>query len=119
MIFEMLRWWYGPGWLQAGKRILSWTSGVEQAFSLSLLMQTLFSPWHRIVTNAGRGLDAKMHAALDNVVSRAVGFFIRIFVILAAVISMLGVFVAGIVMAVAWPVLPLSIIFFLVKGITG
>lgn len=119
MIFEMLRWWYGPGWVQAGKRILTWTRGVEQAFSLSLLAQTLFSPWHRIVSMAGRGLDAKMRAALDNVVSRGVGFIIRLFVILAALVSMLGVFVAGIIMAVAWPVLPLSIIFFLVKGIVG
>ncbi len=119
MIFEMLRWWYGSGWLQAGRRILTWTQGVEHAFSLSLLAQTLFSPWHRIVTNPGRGLDAKMRAALDNVVSRLVGFVIRIFVILAALVSVLGVFVAGIVMTVIWPVLPVSVVFFLVKGIIG
>lgn len=119
MIFEMLRWWYITGWMQAVRRISSWTMGVEHAFSLSLLMRTLFAPWRRIVSNAGRSLDAKMHAALDNMVSRAVGFFIRLFVILAAGVSMLVAFIAGVVMAVIWPLLPLAVIFCIVKGITG
>lgn len=119
MVFEMLRWWYGPGWLQALKRITAWAQAVEHAFSLSLLMQTLFAPWRRIVTVANKGLDAKVHAALDNLVSRAVGFVIRLFVILAAAVSMLGALLAGVLMAVLWPLLPLAVIFFIFKGISG
>ena len=115
----MLRWWYGAGWAQAFTRIGAWTLGVERAFSLSLLAQTLFAPWRRIVTPPGRGLDAKMRAAMDNVVSRAVGFVIRLFVMMAAAIAMLGALIAGVVMALIWPFLPLSIIAFLVKGIVG
>lgn len=119
MIFEMLRWWYGPGWTGALKRVASWTRGVENAFSVSLLVQTLFSPWRRIVSVAQRGLDAKMHAAMDNLVSRAVGFFIRLFVLLAAGVAMLGALVAGVVMAVAWPFLPLLVVALTVKGVVG
>jgi hypothetical protein len=115
----MLRWWYVTGWVQALQRIGAWASGVEHVFSLSLLVRTLFQPWRRIVTVAGRGLDAKMHAALDNLVSRCIGFFIRIFVILAAGISMLIAFVAALAMAVIWPLLPLAIIWCVFKGITG
>lgn len=119
MIFEMLRWWYVTGWMQAVRRISSWTMGVEHAFSLSLLMRTLFAPWRRIMSASGRSLDAKMHAAMDNAVSRAVGFFIRLFVILAAGVSMLVAFIAGVIMAALWPLLPLAVIFCIVKGITG
>ena len=119
MIFEMLRWWYITGWVQAARRVGSWTVGVEHLFSLSLLLRTLFSPWRRIVSVAGRGLDAKMHAMLDNLVSRCIGFVIRLFVILAAGVSMLAVFVAGVCMFVLWPLLPLLFIGLVVKGITG
>jgi hypothetical protein len=117
MIFEMLRWWYGSGWMGALKRIGTWTRGVEHAFSVSVLLQTLFAPWRRIISAAGRGLDAKMRAGLDNLVSRAVGFVIRSFVLLAATVSMLVTFLAGLVMALVWPLLPLLVIFFLVKGV--
>jgi hypothetical protein len=119
MILEMLRWWYVTGWMQAAHRIGGWTSSVERAFSLSLLLRTLFAPWRRIVTYAGKGLDAKMHAALDNLVSRAVGFVIRIFVILAAGVSILGALLLSTVMAVIWPLLPVAVIYFLVRGIIG
>jgi hypothetical protein len=119
MIFEILRWWYVTGWLQAMHRIIGWTQGVEQLFSVSLLAKTLFSPWRRIVTPPGRGLDAKMRAMLDNLVSRCVGFVIRLFVIFAAGVSMLVVFTSSAVLAIVWPLLPLAFVFFAVKGITG
>jgi len=119
MIFEMLRWWYVTGWMQAARRIGEWTSSVERMFSLSLLLRTLFAPWRRIITPGGRGLDAKVHAALDNLVSRAVGFVIRIFVILAAGISMLTALVLGVFMAIIWPVLPVAILYCIVRGVTG
>lgn len=119
MILEMLRWWYVSGWAQAARRIASWTQGIEETFSLSLLAQTLFSPWRRIVTLPGRGLDAKVHAMLDNLVSRFVGFVIRIFVIIAAVISLLFTVLAGITLTIIWPLIPLAFVVCVVKGIIG
>lgn len=119
MIFEMLRWWYVTGWSQAARRIFGWTSAVEHMFSLGLLVKTLFAPWKRIVAPPGRSLDAKMRAGLDNLVSRCIGFVIRFFVILAALVAMLVAFVSGVVMAGIWPFLPLLFVGLLVKGITG
>jgi len=117
MILEMLRWWYVSGWMQAIRRIRTWTMGVERAFSLSLLLKTLFAPWRRIVTARGRSLDAQMHAAVDNLVSRCVGFFIRIFVIIAALCAMLGAFIAGIITAAVWPFLPIAVVACIVKAV--
>lgn len=119
MFFEMLRWWYGTGWRDALHRIGSWVKHVERAFSLTLLAQTLFSPWRRIITAPGKGIDAKVRAGLDNLVSRCVGFFIRFFVLLGALIAIALTLVSGVVMAALWPLWPLFIVFFAIKGIMG
>ena len=65
------------------------------------------------------GLDAKIHAALDNFVSRCIGFVIRVFVIVAAAVGMIMAFMASTVMAVLWPLLPVLLVICTVKGITG
>lgn len=119
MIFEMLRWWYVTGWLQSVKRISSWTARVEHAFSLSLLARTLFSPWRRIVTPPGKGLDARMHAALDNLVSRSIGSVIRLTVIIAAGVALFCTFLAGIIVVVVWPLLPVLAVLLAVKAVIG
>jgi len=119
MIFQVLRWWYGTGWLQAIHRITSWPLGVERHFSFSLLLRTLFAPWRRIVSGGGRSLDAKVRDALDNFVSRCVGFVVRFFVLVAALLGMLTSFVLGLLAAAIWPLLPLFILYCVIRGILG
>jgi hypothetical protein len=119
MILQMLRWWYGTGWLQAIHRIVSWPLGVERHFSFSLLARTLFSPWRRIVSAGGRSLDAKVRDALDNFVSRCVGFVVRFFVLVTAMLCMLLALLLGGIAAILWPLLPLGIIYCAIRGITG
>ena len=119
MIFQMLRWWYVSGWMQAARKVVAWPQGIERAFSLSLLVRTMFAPWRRIVTASGRSLDAQMRAALDNLISRLVGFVIRFFVLIGAGVAMLVALAAGCVMAVVWPFLPLLVPALAVKGIIG
>jgi hypothetical protein len=119
MIVDLLRWWYGTGWMQAVHRVGSWTSHVEQTFSVSTLLRTLFSPWRRIVSGGGRSLDAKMRDALDNFVSRCVGAVVRSIVLLAAGLAGLAALVGGILMVLIWPLLPLAIPYFLLRSITG
>lgn len=119
MIFEMLRWWYGTGWLQAMNRIGTWTKGVERIFSITILLKTLFAPWRRIISGAGKSFDDKIRAALDNFVSRCVGFVVRSFTLVIAAFATLGAFLGGVVMVALWPLLPLMFVYFLVRGIIG
>lgn len=119
MIFEMLRWWYVSGWVQAIRRITEQAGRVERIFSFSILLKTLFAPWRRIISAPGKGLDAKVHAALDNLVSRCIGFVIRSTVVLVAAIAIVITTLLGILMAVLWPLIPIAIIVFMIKGITG
>jgi len=119
MVFELFRWWYGPGWMEAARSVTRRTASIEQSFSLGTLVRTLFSPWRRIVSNGGRGLDAKMQAMFDNLVSRFVGFFVRLFVIATACLALGLVFFFGLVLVIIWPLVPLGIVYGLVRSITG
>jgi hypothetical protein len=60
-----------------------------------------------------------MRAALDNLVSRAVGFCIRFGVLIVASISTCVAFFAAIFMVGVWPFLPFIIIYCLVRSIIG
>jgi hypothetical protein len=119
MILEMLRWWYGTGWMQAMHRVGAWTAAVAKTFSTRLLLQTLFSPWRRIISVGASSFDTKLRAGLDNIVSRCIGFTVRCVVLLAAGVGALGAFLAGIVMVIIWPLLPVAVVYFAVRGIIG
>lgn len=116
MILELLRWWYGPGWRLAFQRIGVRTHNVAMAFSVPTLLKTLFAPWRRIVTVGGKSIDAKMQAAVDNLVSRLVGFVSRCMVLLTALIMTVGTFLVGSLIAIAWPLLPVAIVICILKG---
>lgn len=67
----------------------------------------------------GRSLDAKIKDALDNFVSRCVGFVVRFTVLLAALFGMLISFLFGVVTMLLWPLIPLLVVYCVVRGITG
>ena len=88
-------------------------------FSAQILLRTLFAPWRRIVTTPGAGLDAKLRAVGDNLVSRAVGFTVRLIVLFTAGIMLLIVGIVAIVELVAWPLVPVAAVLLFVKGVVG
>ena len=106
MLFEFFAWWYGPGWVRAWRDSLIWTKKVQRTFSVDVLLKTLFSPWKRIVSLPGRSLDEKFRAAIDNLVSRVIGFFVRIIILFAASVMIFGTLLAGITLAALWPLIP-------------
>lgn len=117
MIIELLRWWYGAGWLAQVKRIQTRSANVAHAFSVGALLKTLFAPWRRIQFGGGKGLDAKVQAAVDNFVSRVVGFTSRFVVLLAALIMVAGTILLSVSIVLVWPLLPLAVIAGIVKGL--
>jgi hypothetical protein len=117
LFLEFFRWWYGDGWQEVAERSIGIVKKVELSFSLSTLLKTLFSPWKMIVTAPGRSFDDKMRAALDNLISRTIGFFVRLFSLITALILIIGASIIGIVMTAGWPFIPLLIVLSAVKGI--
>lgn len=116
MLIELLRWWYGPGWIQAFRRINTRTANVAHAFSAGTLLKTLFAPWKRI-QYSGKSFDAKIQALMDNIVSRTVGFTVRCGVLIAAIVMITGSVVLSTLIVIAWPLVPVFIVLCVIKGV--
>lgn len=117
MIFELFRWWYGQGWRLAVTQSIGRLDALMEEFSVGALLRTLFAPWRRIVTYPGAGLDAHLQAMLDNLVSRCIGFTVRITVLFTVAVLAVLIFVVGILQIVIWPLLPIGIFVSLARGI--
>jgi hypothetical protein len=90
---------------------------LAEAFSLKILLRTLFAPWKRIITAPGAGLDAKLQAMGDNLVSRFVGFTVRFVVLLTAAIAFVAFCLVGLAELIVWPLVPLAGVALIVKGL--
>jgi hypothetical protein len=113
---ELFSWWYSQGWLQviksSGRRMVR----ISNIFSVPILLRTLWAPWRRIVTYPGASIEAKLRAVGDNLVSRCIGFTVRIMVLITAGIMLVAVASLGLVSIIAWPVVPFAIVGLIIKS---
>lgn len=110
-------WWYGAGWRSVANSFRPRLQGVLNSFSVPQLMRTMFAPWRRIVTEPGRSLDEKFRAWGDNLFSRAIGFVVRVSVLIVAFMTVAVVTLLTLLELIIWPLLPLAITGCLVAGI--
>lgn len=118
MLFELFFWWYGKGWIEAWLTARDWVSRVQLEFSIPELLKNLFSPWKQIVSFGGSSVGEKFRAAVDNLISRVIGFFVRIIVLLCAAILLILTAVIGLARAIVWPLLPPAVIYLVIKGLS-
>jgi hypothetical protein len=110
VIWLSLRWWYGAGWQWAIKRaIVERLQWCNQTFSITALIRTLFAPFKQTHSQPGGSIDIRLHAFFDNVISRFVGFFARLFIIFAGLFIGLLALMSGFVFVALWPLAPLAI----------
>jgi len=105
----ILSWWYGRGWLGQWRRVSDRWRTTVQFFSIGQLFSTLFSPFRQI--SAGSTNDpnpiAALRAVFDQLISRIIGAFVRMFTIFAGmVVITLQVLYESFVMVI-WLLLPL------------
>lgn len=110
LMAAFFKWWYGPDWIDAWRRLGRRLEDVTNLFSVKLLMRTLFSPWRRVTSARGRGLDAALHAAIDNAVGRFIGFLVRFVVLVSAAISIVVIALFGSVLLLLWPIAPVLVV---------
>ena len=107
LVVAFLQWWYGPGWRDAAKRMMQHIHTTALSFSIPILLATLFLPWKRIISPPGAGLQGKLRAMVDNLVSRAVGFTMRVLVLMAAGLTVVFYALFGGLLVLLWPLIPL------------
>lgn len=121
LFIDFLKWWYLSGWLLRLEMLEKHLKNTFDYFSFSTLLKTLFSPWRQNVTYArgDQALGDKFNALLDNLVSRLVGFTVRVFVSISALFVMVFVLILNSLYVILWPILPLSPAIIIVIGILG
>lgn len=113
------RWYY----IEAIRGILKgWRNFIIfslEYFSIPLLLKTLFAPWKRDITRRPRGLDLKklFEYISFNLISRGLGFFVRLITICVGILFFFLVIILGALFFVIWLVLPLIIIGLFVLGL--
>ena len=121
MLFkDFLKWWYGPGWATRLSMLSNHLKNMSEFFSLGTLLLTLFAPWRQNVVTArsDQALGDKFNAGLDNMISRLVGFFVRIFMMITGVIALFVTLVLNTIYIIIWPIIPLSPAIILSVGVT-
>ena len=117
LFLDFLKWWYGPGWALRLSMLAEHIKNWVEYFSVGTLLKTLFQPWRQNISRArsDQALNAKISALVDNIVSRGVGFFVRLFALTAGAIMLVLVFVFYLAVFVLWPFLPfISVIIILI-----
>jgi len=119
IILRFWSWYYST----ATKGILrGWRNSiifVREYYSISLLLRTLFSPWRRDITKYRRGFSVKnfLETLSFNLISRSLGFSIRLFTIVIGLISFLGVIIIGAIIFITWLILPIILLFLFIIGL--
>ncbi len=117
LVLSFFSWWYGRGWKQVFDSFSPRLRSILNAFSVNQLSRTLFSPWRRIITYPGASLGDKMRAWGDNLVSRVIGFIVRLFVLLGAIIALVVTAIVTVIELIIWPLLPLAVPSLILAGL--
>ena len=116
-IITYFSWWYGEGLSGFWQAIKIMTEKIYSFFSIRILIRTLFDPWKRDEYGAeNASLEKRLKLFLNNLISRLIGFVVRLFTILVGLIAVLIFFALLFMILVAWLALPLVIILLIING---
>jgi hypothetical protein len=117
IVVLMLGWWYGAGWKWVAGGISRQLGTIAETFSVKILIRTWLSPWKQIHTTGN--IRNFFSVAADNAVSRMVGFTVRTFMLLTALIFSIFTLFFGGLLVVTWPLLPLLVLIMPIVGLLG
>lgn len=118
----MLFWWYAHGWQIFVQKLKSSLASITDFFSMDSLIRTLFKPYRQISAESaasGASLDLKFHMFIDRLVSRIIGFFSRLILLITGTFIILSGAIISLVLIILWPIIPLTPIIGIILAITG
>jgi hypothetical protein len=108
LLVGFFSWWYGAGWRDQISRISQSIDRLNDYFSVPLLLKTFFKPFREISSGeSGKGLQQMFQVFLDKLFSRAIGAFMRFFMIIFGLFAMLFAMLFGLIRLIIWPLFPL------------
>ena len=119
-VVDLVQWWYTKGWGVYFAEMKRKLSDAVDFFSFSDLVRTLFKPYRQISASAsGEALESKASALLDRLISRIVGLFARLTIIIFGGILVTVEAVGMLLLAIIWPAVPLMPIIGILLTIMG
>ena len=118
----MFIWWYSSGWKVFIEKLKTSLSSITDFFSMSSLLRTLFKPYRQISAESASehaSLDMKFHMFLDRLISRIVGFFSRLTLLLTGLLIIIFGGLFSLILIIIWPFIPLLPIAGIVLTIFG
>ncbi len=108
LVANLLSWWYGEGLKKKLGRLELGLVRLLDFFSIGILVRTLFTPFRLIDSYSPRGesLDAKMRAAIDQMIGRMIGAMIRLTVLVFGSIVIFTTIILAIVKMFLWLAAP-------------
>lgn len=118
VLYYYLTWHYSTGLRDLVRNVLNVAWFFYHFFSISILLQTFFSPFQRLSESRGKGLDIERFAEtlIVNTLMRAVGIFVRTIFIVAGVVAITITAVGGTVLFFVWLAAPLFVITLIGSG---
>lgn len=119
IILRFWSWYYSSAIRSLIKIWRNFIIFVREYYSIPLLLRTLFYPWRRDITKYGRGFSIKnfLETLGFNLISRGLGFCVRLLTIVLGLICLSGVIILGALALVIWLILPLVLLLFIGTGI--
>ena len=116
-----LQWWYLRGWLNLINKLMSVLRSLADSFSISLLVKTLFAPYKQISAygSGGISIQAQISDFFDKLLSRVIGFTMRVIIICVGIIVMLIDILVSCIMILLWPLLPILPIMCVILTVVG
>lgn len=95
--------------------------GIIDRFSIGLLIKTLFSPFRQISADEkGKGIAGEMSVMLDKLISRTIGFILRLATIFVGILAIVLFAFLSILRIIFWLILPfIPIIGIMMMGVVG
>jgi hypothetical protein len=123
LIIDFLSWWYGAGFQKRLTQISRMLSKNADRFSFGLLLKSLFKPFRQIDADSGSGGGINMifQRLISNLISRFVGFFARLVLIIVGLVTTVLQLVLGLILILYHlflPFFPLAGIAFFIIGWT-
>ena len=117
---NFFEWWLVDEPINLWAIVTGITRRVLIFFSIPVLIKTLFAPWKRDVHSAvNSSLDVIVKVLIDNLISRLIGFVVRIITIIVGLLVTIITFVAGMAFLLFWFFLPVLAFGVILWGFNG
>ena len=115
-----IAWHYGRAFRNIFGIFSNFFWAVWNFFSISLLLQTFFSPWRRLDQTSGKRFDPGEFFGnlVVNTLMRLVGMIVKSIVIVVGLFVLVALFVFEIGFFCLWILMPVVIVWLIVKGIS-